>query len=390
MSKVRRKHSLVNPKKEAIMDLVCPQCNATYQIPDDRVPAKKAILKCKRCEYRIPVKPLAASAETRRNRAPAQPLTKKNDIALRKKAIANEILEPYPQLAAYDACVYQIDRILQPNKKSSYKTRLNKFKVKLLELVKPVVDRLLEENEQVTGIAAGLGYYPLEIFLGNGVLTMLYNRYVLVATDRRLLAVNTNYRLTKPAHYLFQFPYGDIKKASSGLFGTGLILNRKQGKRRIFTGLKRSLAKEMKLWISERIGSDQTASQSEQLQDNLCPACFVPLPAKLATCPQCRASFKTPKSAALRSLLLPGLGDIYLGHRLIGCFELLGGLAIWLLALSMILGGEADGIAVGVILLIFFNGMDALLTLHMAKKGYILVKQQPQRNIADRAMAGAA
>lgn len=372
------------------MDLVCPQCNATYQIPDDRVPTKKAILKCKRCECRIPVKPLTAPAETRRDRTPAQPLTKKNDIALRKKAIANEILEPYPQLATYDASAYQIDQILQPNKKSSYKTRLNKFKVKLLDLVKPVVDRLLEENEQVIGIAAGLGYYPLEIFLGNGVLTMLYNRYVLVTTDRRLLAVNTNYRLTKPAHYLFQFPFGDIKKVSSGLFGTGLILKRKQGKRRIFTGLKRSLAKEMKLWISDRISSDQVVSHSEQLRDNLCPACFVPLAAKLIECPHCRVAFKTPRGAALRSLLLPGWGDIYLGHRVIGCFELLGGLAIWMLALSMILGGEADSTAVGVILLIFFNGMDALLTLHMAKKGYILMRKQPQENIADRAMAGAA
>ncbi len=372
------------------MDLVCPQCNATYQIPEHRIPTQKAILKCKRCEYRIPVTPPAASAEAKKDKAPLQLRAKRSDNALRPKSIANEILEPYPQLATYDTGVYQIDRILKPNKRSSYKTRLNKLKVKLLDLVKPVVDRLLDEGEQVTGIAAGLGYYPLEILLGNGVLTMLYNRYVLVATDRRLLAVNTNYRLTKPAHYLFQFPYGDIKKVSNGLFGTSLILKRKQGKQRIFTGFKRALAKEIKLWISDRIGSEHAGAPSEKLQDNLCPSCFVPLPAKLNACPHCRAPFKTPKSAALRSLLLPGWGDIYLGHHVIGGFELLGGVIIWLLALSMMFGDEAGGSAIGVIVLIFFNGMDALLTLHMAKKGYILGKKQPRRNRTDRAMAGAA
>ena len=372
------------------MDLICPQCNATYEIPDHRVPAQKAVLKCKRCEYRIPIAPPAASAKTRADKPPLQRQAKRGDNGLRPKSIASEILEPYPQLASYDTGVYQIDQILKPNKRSSYNTRLNKLKVKLLDLVKPVVERLLDEGEQVTGIATGLGYYPLEILLGNGVLTMLYNRYVLVATDRRLLAVNTNYRLTKPAHYLFQFPYGDIKKVSRGLFGTGLILKRKQGRQRIFTGFKRALAKEMKLWISDRISSGHVGAPSEKLQDNLCPSCFVPLPAKLNACPHCQAPFKPPKSAALRSLLLPGWGDIYLGHRVIGSFEVLGGVIIWLLALSMMLGDEAGGGAVGVIVLLLFNGMDALLTLHMAKKGYILRDKQPQRSRTEGSMVSAA
>ena len=75
----------------------------------------------------------------------------------------------------------------------------------------------------------------------------------------------------------------------------------------------------------------------------------------------------------LRSLILPGWGDIYLGHRVLGFLELLGALMVWLIVIVLV----ADGaVGTGLIFLIFCNGIDALLTLHMARKGYILEKHQ--------------
>ena len=372
------------------MDVVCPQCNATYRIPDHRLPAQKAVLTCKRCNYRIPVHPLASGIKAAGDAASSQAQSGKGISGTPRQAIANEILETYPPIASYDARKYRFDQIIKPNKRGKFKTNLNKLKIKLLEVTQPIVDRLLDGDEHVVGVAAGLGYYPLELIFGNGLLTMLYNRFVLVATNRRLVAVNTNYRLTKPTHYLFQFPYAEMKKVSKGLFGTSLTLTRKYGKKRIFTGINRSLAGEMKSWLSDQINPEQVVVPATCLQDNLCPACLTALPIKLTACPRCRVPFKTPKNASLRSLLLPGWGDMYLGHRVLGCFELLGALIIWCFAMSLILQDQLEGAAIGVMLLLFFNGMDALLTLHMAKKGYILAKKQPERNIQKNTAATAS
>jgi hypothetical protein len=52
--------------------------------------------------------------------------------------------------------------------------------------------------------------------------------------------------------------------------------------------------------------------------------------------------------------------------------ELMGAVMVWVCAMAMLLTGE-PGIWVGaVFLLVFYNGMDALLTFFMAKKGYML------------------
>ena len=75
----------------------------------------------------------------------------------------------------------------------------------------------------------------------------------------------------------------------------------------------------------------------------------------------------------IRSLILPGWGDIYLGHRILGCLELTGSLIVWTMVILLLAAGE---IGTGVFLLLLCNGMDALLTRHMARKGYILEKHQ--------------
>jgi hypothetical protein len=92
-------------------------------------------------------------------------------------------------------------------------------------------------------------------------------------------------------------------------------------------------------------------------------------------CPQCQADFKAPKKALIRSLLLPGLGDIYLGHRALGFLEMIGSLIVWAVVISLILSGERANQITGVIFLVLYNGFDGILTLHMAKKGYMRAAQ---------------
>jgi len=109
--------------------------------------------------------------------------------------------------------------------------------------------------------------------------------------------------------------------------------------------------------------------------ENLCPSCFMPLEKRLISCPHCRAHFKEPKKAFLRSLLLPGLGDMYLGHVFLGLLELLGAVFVWAVVISLLLSGE-EGTPLGAfLLLLLYHVLDGLLAYHMGKKGYMLAKK---------------
>lgn len=360
------------------MTIVCPKCNADYTIDDQKLPARKASFLCKRCQHRITIEPpstqsIVSDAVTDSKTAASLPAA--------TAAVPHDktLLSRLPEVDIYEPQKYALTQLLKPNKKGNYNTRINRLKLKLLKAVQPVLSELLKEDEQVRRIAAGTAYYPVELIFGNGWLTVLYNRYVLVATDKRLVAINTNYKMNKPMHYFFQYPFQEIKKVSGGLFGTRLVLSRKKGKRRIFGAIKRRLGMEMKAYIKANIDGSPLIDPAAALRDFLCPVCFAPLPGKLQACPQCRASFKTPRKAALRSLLLPGLGDIYLGHRFLGSMEILGSVIVWFVVLGLLITGDPEQVAIGLIILLLVNGADSLLTLHMAKKGYSIEKQQPQR-----------
>ena len=86
--------------------------------------------------------------------------------------------------------------------------------------------------------------------------------------------------------------------------------------------------------------------------------------------------FKSPKLAARRSLLFPGLGDFYLGYRKYAVLEVLGATVIWAVFLSTLIPAvRAQGPA-GVrvalplfALVILVHGGDALLTRAKARMG---------------------
>jgi predicted Zn finger-like uncharacterized protein len=380
------------------MKIICTHCKATYSIPESRIPDRKASFQCKQCGQRIIVRPMTAVKRnptpqpdpwTRRPEAtpavPAASAPPAPPAAPAAPALGNAIAAEFPGITAFAPEKYDLDHMLPANKKGKFKTRLNKLKLKLLGAVQKTVDRLLDRDERVMHIAAATAYYPAEVIFGNGWMTLLYNRYILVATNKRLVAVNTNYKMNRPTHYLFQFPYNEIKKISRGLFGTSLTLTRKKGKRRTFTAVSRALSAELKAFIDSRIDPVAELEADAQSRDNLCPACFAPLAGQLSSCPKCHAVFKSPGKAALRSLLLPGWGDIYLGHRFLGFMELLGSLLIWVFCIILLLSSDPSALSMGLAILLVYNGMDCLLSLHMARKGYSLEKKtRPRTAPADQ------
>jgi predicted Zn finger-like uncharacterized protein len=356
------------------MNIVCPTCNASYKVRDDGIPKKQAVATCKKCGGKIVFMPPASPATDRSSAdSPLSPAKGSRPAVDLAASQAPDLLDAYPELKALDRKRFDMASIFSPDKKGRYKTRSNTFRLKILQAVEGTLDKALEEDENVLKIAKGTAYYPAEIFFGNGFLTMLYNHYAIVGTDRRLLFVNINARANRHTHYMFQMRYETIKKVKFGWVSCTLLLYNTKGKRRTFRSVKRYMGKEMKQFITERTAAlpENFSQTSQPIHEDLCPTCFTALEKGLVQCPQCRSGFKVPKQALLKSLVLPGWGDMYLGHRILGAVELVGTVFIWAVVLSLLLSGDPGSLIVVCLMIFFYNGMDGLLTYHMAKKGYM-------------------
>jgi predicted Zn finger-like uncharacterized protein len=352
------------------MNVVCPTCNTNYTIRDNKIPRKKSIAKCKKCGGKIlvgGVTPIQASPASV-SATPCQPYPHTPTSSTNKESTRLVMLEDYPELQSMDPLKFDFQEILSPNKKGRYKSRQNNFKLKILRAVHQMLGKILKDGEKVMRIAKATAYYPAEILFGNGYLTMMYNHYAIICTNQRLLFININSRINRPTHYLFQMVYEEIKKVKRGLSGI-LIIYRFKGKRRIFMSMKRYCSKELKHFIMDTRGSMKGEQYSTEPLENLCPSCFVPLKKGLISCPHCKVDFKEPKKAFFKSLTVPGWGDIYLGHRALGTLELIASAVVWLTAVSLFLSEAKEA---ALVLLLLYNGVDGLLTYHMAKKGYML------------------
>jgi hypothetical protein len=109
--------------------------------------------------------------------------------------------------------------------------------------------------------------------------------------------------------------------------------------------VKRYLLKELKEFIPLRKDTVRSVGHSTESLENLCPSCFVPLPKGLIACPKCKVNLKEPRRAFFKSLVLPGWGDIYLGHRALGILELIGSVIVWVFVIYLSYGEK--GLYVG-------------------------------------------
>jgi predicted Zn finger-like uncharacterized protein len=356
------------------MRVICPQCNAIYRIPSAKVPKGRAGAVCKKCGTLImiePLRPAAADTIMPSGFASGSP-PDSSTIPPYKGTSENEVFGAYPELAGLASAKFDFGEMFAPNKKGGYRSRRNRFKIKIFKAVHDVLGELLEDGEKAMRIGKGTAYYPAEIFLGNGFLTMMYNYYAIVCTNRRILLININPRMTRRTHLLFQVPYEEIKKVKKGIFLNHLIISRTNAKRRVFTSVKRHVLKELIEFITVKKDALRQAEPRKESLENICPSCFVPLKKGLVTCPYCKVRLKEPKKAFFKSLLLPGWGDLYLGHRALGILEMLGSVIVWVVVINFVRQGGVEGLASALFVLMLYNGYDGVLTYHMGKKGYIL------------------
>jgi hypothetical protein len=348
------------------MKITCPQCNATYNIPEDRISDRKAVFTCKHCGGKIVLNPGGPEQVLPKEYVPPRDSVPSTS----GDGVRDAIIRAFPEAWALSPERYILEQLMTADKKGSYKTRPNRMALGLLRGIRGTLEKILIPGERVMHLAGATAHFHDELFFGNGWLSMSYNRYILVATSHRLIAINTDSGMRKATCYFFQFPYEEISKISKGLFGNRMAISFKRGRRRIFNGMNSALASTMAIFIDAHIDPMKGPDTTVEFQEHLCPECFAPLGRELASCTECGVWFKSPQSAALRSLILPGLGNIYLGNRFLGGCEMFVAVILWLTALLLALSDVIGGGTMAVVILLFVNGMDGWLTLNMAQKGY--------------------
>jgi uncharacterized protein (DUF983 family) len=286
-------------------------------------------------------------------------------------AILSSASDPSDLLNVSDSRIpYRFDQIFSA--KGFGAKRLARNRLKLMKAIDPHVQTILSDGEKVQFVSWGTEYSFLEQFF-MGLWSHLINRRALVFTDRRILMIQINSR-RKVLDLKTQLRFQAIDKFATKTFGyIGLVL--RNGNRFNITGIPRKDRNFIKGFVSKKISETRAEAPGLGIE-NLCPKCGNKVLSFPDRCRQCGQAFKSAKKAGWLSLVFPGLGDIYLGHRGLGIMEILGGMLAWgsvavpYAWATFSEGGPwivSAGVASGIF--VFVHGTDCWITRRVGFKG---------------------
>jgi hypothetical protein len=191
----------------------------------------------------------------------------------------------------------------------------NRRRLKYLGLAAPLLQRMLWNMETIEYASIGTYVSTAEMFSG-GVWAQFLNYNLILLTNYRLIFINTDTKGNPKQMFLHQVRFDRIKQIKIGLLGSfqlklmdGKVIQYQGINKRDRVKLKQGLDRVLAL-APPNYGPADGADPGAY--ENLCTNCFRAVPRDTYTCPYCQAGFRTPGQAALRSLILPGLGDLYL------------------------------------------------------------------------------
>ncbi len=241
---------------------------------------------------------------------------------------------------------------------------------KLLQRVDEELRAMLHEGERIYFRTSGVTVSFWEsYFLG---LIMYYiNRRAIVLTSERIMLLQINSQ-RKPRELRAQIQYPAIAKVKRTLLGyTKLRFQR--GKPLVFTYIPKTDRKVL-AEVIERTQREQASLESgTSTIEDLCPHCYQVVSGRPLICPHCNKRFKSAARAGWLSLIFPGLGDFYIGHRKFAIVEIVVASLVWLIFLvpdpsvKSLTGAQ---LAVGALfIIVVFHGFDALATWYIARRG---------------------
>ena len=251
-----------------------------------------------------------------------------------------------------------------------------KARFKLLKAIDVKLRHMLEPGEKVFYLTTGTTTTAGERFFV-GWLSYYWNMRALVFTARRVLLLQIGVR-QRPLELVSQLPYASITSVKSTWNGMCAIklLNRKTLNFQSVPKADRAFLIE---FLADIVQLTNAPFEHKRGIEHLCPHCFTFVPEYPAACPKCDGLFKSARKAGLLSLLFPGVGGWYLGHRWTALFEMIVTGVLWyLLVFAPLLGfgtpdqvplGTEYWVTVGVVLLLT-HLIDGITTHHFARKGH--------------------
>jgi len=252
----------------------------------------------------------------------------------------------------------------------------SKRRFKLLKAIDRKLRQILVPGETVYFATSGTTATAAEQFFV-GWAAMYINRRALVFTTERILLLQIDSK-QRPVDLVSQIPVASLATVKATWTGTCQVklVNREalnfvhvpSADRKFVAQLLKDVTQGTKAPFERGKGVEQ-----------LCPFCFASVPGHPEACPSCGGGFKSPKSAFIRSLIFPGLGDWYLGHRVFAVLEMIGSGFLWLvLVIAPLLGVEPEeGDPIGgsywitvAIMIAIAHAIDAAMTRHFALKGH--------------------
>ncbi len=279
-----------------------------------------------------------------------------------------------PQEAAAIAGLPVDAAALFPEKDGFFARRARKRRTLVIERLKDILAKALAPGEPIRFATTCIRYSLVEFYFA-GAASYHHNQYALVITDRRALFLQM--RGKRPAPIKNHLALSAIRSVKRGLFGAWK-LKLADGAALSLTRIPGADRKALRQVFDGVAGPPVPAPALEPL----CPDCLVPIPGKVGstlTCPSptCRIPFRDPRRAARLSGLVPGLGDLYLGHHLFGSIEFLGSMVMLGIGLGFAVKEPIAGAVVGLLFVAIPRAVDFPLTLHMGRKGLVPLAHAP-------------
>lgn len=201
---------------------------------------------------------------------------------------------------------------------------------KLLACIEGKLARVLKPGERTVFACKGSLASRSEQFFAGHAVAYHVNLRALVFTTERVVLLQISPGLT-PRGLVSELPYELIRGAGSTWTGF-LEVRLGNGQTHRFAGIPRAERVFLKKVMMEVANSSSASAEMAADADGLvhrCPHCFEALPGRPAECGACGGRIKSAWVASVLSLMLPGAGDFYLGHRGFGLSVTAGAGLLW-------------------------------------------------------------
>lgn len=273
-----------------------------------------------------------------------------------------------------------------PEENGFFERRHASARARLLASLRPVLLQVLEPGERIRYATRGFA----RRFTIGGALGQLANQMALVLTNRRLLLVDVN-RSGRARDVKNQVRLSEVRGARAGLLN-GFEIRLGDGKALRYTGVPRRSCRTLAAALPKlERGAARTKSAGPSVE-HLCPSCLNLVPGRVGSitvCPNqtCGIPFREASRAEKFSLLVPGLGDLYLRHYPLGALQFVTSMVLLIVAVRLVLevaaigneGGEAGVAVVGAAVAVGVpRVMSFLSTRYKARLGLVpLAERSP-------------